>query len=132
MTQLQSLQIIENYSQNFLLGHYCLDITPGHFRHRRRWPRICWVKSQTCRVAQTTVSLYEESLLFHFRMTKALQPTPSQLSKYVGAVVTADGSLFTWGFGDMHQLGHGVARDEARPRPLQGLMGAAIQASVLE
>lgn len=35
--------------------------------------------------------------------------------------------LFSWGFGEMHQLGHGPAQDEARPRAIQTKLQGVIQ-----
>ena len=42
--------------------------------------------------------------------------------------VTADGDLFTWGFGEMSQLGHGEAEDEASPRVVGAVRGRVAQA----
>ena len=57
-------------------------------------------------------------------------------SNHCGAV-TAEGDLYTWGFGEMYQLGHGEADDEAAPRRVDAVkgrltqMGAGGQHSVL-
>ncbi|KAL3910132.1 MAG: hypothetical protein SGPRY_009172 [Prymnesium sp.] len=42
------------------------------------------------------------------------------------AAITKDGSLFTWGFGEMFQLGHCVDTDEELPREVMNLGGAAL------
>ena len=42
--------------------------------------------------------------------------------------VTAEGDLYTWGFGEMYQLGHGEADDEAAPRRVDAVKGRLTQA----
>jgi len=32
--------------------------------------------------------------------------------------ITSKGSVYTWGYGDLYALGHGVDKDEYRPRKL--------------
>ena len=43
--------------------------------------------------------------------------------------VTAEGDLFTWGFGDLFQLGHGEEGDEVSPRVVGAVRGRVAQAS---
>jgi alpha-tubulin suppressor-like RCC1 family protein len=37
--------------------------------------------------------------------------------------VARDGTLFTWGYGEMAQLGHGRQQDEEAPRAVQDKLG---------
>ena len=43
--------------------------------------------------------------------------------------LTHKGELYTWGFGEMYQLGHGQDEDEAMPRKVESLSGKVLSVS---
>jgi len=47
---------------------------------------------------------------------------------FFSLAVTKDGSVYSWGFGEMHQLGHGEDQNESTPRKLEAKTTRIIQA----